>query len=214
MIRVNPFYLLPDDAIPERLRSLDAYGRVEAALIGRLLLEPSLVPRAIRYGAREELFVVELFRRAWGALSSLHSKGIPCDMHSIRAELREVNPNDDTLLVEIACMFESPGYNANIKHYVRILRFRSARSLAEKVAGRKVTRVDARVHPNALVTAGKTNPQTALEGKFSVPFCISMGLRGYAVVDASGITKVVPGTIRWIGDGRHDANRERILPRL
>jgi 2-methylcitrate dehydratase PrpD len=58
----------------------------------------------------------------------------------------------------------------------------TARSLAEKVAGRKVTRVEAKVHPNALVTAGKTNPQTALEGKFSVPFCISMGLRGYAVV--------------------------------
>jgi 2-methylcitrate dehydratase PrpD len=38
------------------------------------------------------------------------------------------------------------------------------------------------VHPNALVTAGKTNPRTPLEGKFSVPFCISMGLRGYRAV--------------------------------
>jgi len=133
MIRVNPFYLLPEDEIPERLRSLDAHGRVEAALIGRLLLEPSLVPRAIRYGAREELFAVELFRRVWVAVSTLHSKGIPCDMHSIRAELRQVNPNDDTLLVEIACMFQSPGYNASIKHYVRILRFRCGRSLAESV---------------------------------------------------------------------------------
>ena len=59
----------------------------------------------------------------------------------------------------------------------------TARSLADKIAGRKVVRVEARVHPNALVTAGKTAPRTPLEGKFSVPFCISMGLRGYSVVD-------------------------------
>lgn len=59
----------------------------------------------------------------------------------------------------------------------------TARSLAEKVGGRKVVRVEAKVHPNALVTAGKTAPRTPLEGKFSVPFCISMGLRGYSVVD-------------------------------
>jgi 2-methylcitrate dehydratase PrpD len=58
----------------------------------------------------------------------------------------------------------------------------TARKLAERVAGRKITKVKARVHPNALVTAGKLNPRTPLEGKFSVPFCISMGLRGYRAV--------------------------------
>jgi 2-methylcitrate dehydratase PrpD len=35
------------------------------------------------------------------------------------------------------------------------------------------------VHPNALVTAGKTAPRTPLEGKFSVPFCVALSLRGY-----------------------------------
>jgi 2-methylcitrate dehydratase PrpD len=58
----------------------------------------------------------------------------------------------------------------------------TARKLAERVAGKKITKVKARVHPNALVTAGKLNPRTPLEGKFSVPFCISMGLRGYRAV--------------------------------
>lgn len=58
----------------------------------------------------------------------------------------------------------------------------TARKLAERVAGKKIAKVKARVHPNALVTAGKTNPRTPLEGKFSVPFCISMGLRGYRAV--------------------------------
>lgn len=58
----------------------------------------------------------------------------------------------------------------------------TARKLAERVAGKKITKVKARVHPNALVTAGKLSPRTPLEGKFSVPFCISMGLRGYRAV--------------------------------
>jgi 2-methylcitrate dehydratase PrpD len=58
----------------------------------------------------------------------------------------------------------------------------AARTLATRVAGKRVTRVHAKVHPNALVTAGKPNPRTPLEGKFSVPFCISLGLRGYRAV--------------------------------
>ena len=58
----------------------------------------------------------------------------------------------------------------------------AARSLADHVAGRKVARVHAKVHPNALVTAGRTNPRTPLEGKFSVPFCIAMALTGHRVV--------------------------------
>ena len=58
----------------------------------------------------------------------------------------------------------------------------AARSLANQIRGRKVTKVHAKVHPNALVTAGKTAPRTALEGKFSVPFCIALGLNGYRVV--------------------------------
>jgi 2-methylcitrate dehydratase PrpD len=58
----------------------------------------------------------------------------------------------------------------------------AARSLASRVAGRKITKVHAKVHPNALVTAGKLAPRTPLEGKFSVPFCIALGLRGRRVV--------------------------------
>jgi len=58
----------------------------------------------------------------------------------------------------------------------------AARMLAASVVGKKITKVRARVHTNSLVTAGKLNPHTPLEGKFSVPFCIAMGLRGYRVV--------------------------------
>ena len=55
----------------------------------------------------------------------------------------------------------------------------AARSVAERVAGRRVMRIRARVHPNALVTAGIRGPRAPLEAKFSVPFCIAMGLRGF-----------------------------------
>lgn len=57
----------------------------------------------------------------------------------------------------------------------------AARSLAEQLGNRKVSRVHAQVHPNAVVTAGKTAPRTPLEGKFSVPYCISLALSGYPV---------------------------------
>jgi len=98
----------------------------------------------------------------------------------------------------------------------------TARSLAEKVAGRKVVKVEAKVHPNALVTAGKTNPRTPLEGKFSVPFCISMGLRGYSVVDTDfgdkvmqdkAVTDIVP-VVRMTaveGQAPHSASMEVYL---
>ena len=58
----------------------------------------------------------------------------------------------------------------------------AARSLADRVAGKKIAEVRAKVHPSALVTAGKLAPCTPLEGKFSVPFCIALGLRGRRVV--------------------------------
>ena len=58
----------------------------------------------------------------------------------------------------------------------------TARKLAPRLVGKTITRVHAKVHPNAMVAAGKMNPRTPLECKFSVPFCIALGLRGYRVV--------------------------------
>lgn len=125
--------MLSDDEIPERLRELDFYVRVEAALLARALMDEKAMLKAIKEGITDAHFSHELLRRAWVAARSLHSKGIPCDMHSIRAELRTINPEDDTLFAEIATMFESPGYNAHVKHYARILRFRAAERMAWSV---------------------------------------------------------------------------------
>jgi 2-methylcitrate dehydratase PrpD len=58
----------------------------------------------------------------------------------------------------------------------------AARKLAPRIAGKTITRVCAQVHPNAMVAAGKLNPRTPLECKFSVPFCIALGLNGYRLV--------------------------------
>lgn len=54
----------------------------------------------------------------------------------------------------------------------------TARSLADKVKGRAIRSVHVRTHGHALVTAGKGKPVTPLEGKFSIPFCVAMGLSG------------------------------------
>jgi 2-methylcitrate dehydratase PrpD len=74
----------------------------------------------------------------------------------------------------------------------------AARALAPRLEGRKITRVHARVHPNAVVTAGKMNPRTPLECKFSVPFCIALGLSGYRLV-ASEFTEATFGDARVTG---------------
>ncbi|THF57208.1 MmgE/PrpD family protein [Pseudothauera rhizosphaerae] len=77
----------------------------------------------------------------------------------------------------------------------------AARSLAPRIGARAVRRVRALIHPNGLVTAGRRAPATALEGKFSIPFCIALGLRGYTLaatdfVDAvfadERVTRIVP----------------------
>jgi len=61
----------------------------------------------------------------------------------------------------------------------------AARSLAARVAGKKIIKVLAKAHPGAaIVTCGKQNPRTPLDAKFSVYFCIAMGLAGYQVVSS------------------------------
>jgi len=103
----------------------------------------------------------------------------------------------------------------------------AAHKLAPLIADRKVKRVRALVHPSAMITASKMVPKTPLEGKFSVPFCIALSLRGHRLkasdfsaarlVDAS-IMDIVP-TVEvqpvdgqpqyeahldvWLEDGEH-----------
>jgi len=60
----------------------------------------------------------------------------------------------------------------------------AAHQLTERVGDRAVKRIRAKVHANAPFTAGKTDPQTPLDGKFSVAFCIAMALRGYGATEA------------------------------
>ncbi len=64
----------------------------------------------------------------------------------------------------------------------------TSRKLAPLVAGRKITKVHARVHPNVVVVANNLDPQTPLAYKFSVRYCIAMGLTGYRLV-ASDFTE-------------------------
>ena len=58
----------------------------------------------------------------------------------------------------------------------------TSRKLAAAVGGRKITKVHAKVHPNVVVVANQLNPQTPLAHKFSVRYCMAMGLTGYRLV--------------------------------
>ncbi len=55
----------------------------------------------------------------------------------------------------------------------------SARKLTERVKGRPIVKIEARVNPLAIQLAGKSAPRTPLEGKFSTAFCIALGLSGF-----------------------------------
>jgi 2-methylcitrate dehydratase PrpD len=54
-----------------------------------------------------------------------------------------------------------------------------ARDLSAARNGAAIERVVAAVHPLAIELAGKTQPRTPLEAKFSLAFCIALGLKGY-----------------------------------
>lgn len=77
----------------------------------------------------------------------------------------------------------------------------AACTLAERVTGKKIARIVARVHANALVTAAIRNPRTPFECKFSVPFCIALGLRGHKAL----MTDFTEATLR-------DASVMELLP--
>jgi len=53
-----------------------------------------------------------------------------------------------------------------------------ARRIHGALGNGHVNGVTAHVHPLAIQLAGKRNPRTALEGKFSLSFCIALGLTG------------------------------------
>lgn len=59
----------------------------------------------------------------------------------------------------------------------------AARTLAPEAAGREARRIELRVNPAAIRLAGKVDPQTPLEGKFSLAFCTALGLAGRPAVE-------------------------------
>ncbi|MEE8396508.1 MAG: MmgE/PrpD family protein [bacterium] len=58
----------------------------------------------------------------------------------------------------------------------------AARQLAGQLNGAEVKRAALTVDPLAVKRAGIANPQTPLEGKFSLAFCVALGLNGHPAV--------------------------------
>ena len=59
----------------------------------------------------------------------------------------------------------------------------AARSLSDQVKGKQIAKVEAVVSEPAVKLAGKPNPQTPLEGKFSLAYCAALGLSGYEATE-------------------------------
>lgn len=60
----------------------------------------------------------------------------------------------------------------------------AARSLADAVKGQRVERVVLGASPMAERVASKPNPGTPLEAKFSVAYCVALGLNGYRAMES------------------------------
>ena len=92
------------------------------------------------------------------------------------ADIGEVDFDDgwellrNTVKPYAACLLTHPAIDA-------------ARSLAPEMAGRQAGRIELRVNPAAIRLAGKADPQTPLEGKFSLAFCTALGLAGRPAVE-------------------------------
>jgi 2-methylcitrate dehydratase PrpD len=57
----------------------------------------------------------------------------------------------------------------------------AARSLSEAAKGRAIAGIEVEVNPACIQLAGKPDPKTGLEGKFSTAYCTALSLHGYAV---------------------------------
>jgi 2-methylcitrate dehydratase PrpD len=59
----------------------------------------------------------------------------------------------------------------------------AARSLADTVQGQRIERIVLGASPMAKRVAAKPNPSTPLEAKFSVAYCVALGLNGYRAME-------------------------------
>jgi 2-methylcitrate dehydratase PrpD len=57
----------------------------------------------------------------------------------------------------------------------------AARALRPRIEGRNISRMRAEVHPLAIKIANVRDPSTSTEGKFSLGYCIALGLQGHPV---------------------------------
>ncbi len=57
----------------------------------------------------------------------------------------------------------------------------AARALSKAVRGKDVAEIAVEVNPICIQLAGKPQPQTGLEGKFSTAYCTALGLTGHTV---------------------------------
>ena len=111
-MRASPFTILTGDELPERLRGLDPYGRVEAALVGRIPDGRGGHAEGHPAGVDDTYFEHEVFRRAWVAARSCCQRGSRATCTRSAPSCARWTPRTTPYSPRSPLLFESPGYNA------------------------------------------------------------------------------------------------------
>ena len=137
-------------------------------------------------GAMDGIMSAELAARGFEAATDLLEIGNGGMLDALIQDRNAIVPPLDFENWEILRNGYKPFASGRASHAVA----QAACDLAERVKGRTIAKVRAKVHTNAGLTMGNAQPRTPLEGKFSVAFCIALGLRGYklAATDFSEAT--------------------------
>jgi 2-methylcitrate dehydratase PrpD len=64
-----------------------------------------------------------------------------------------------------------------------------ARQLFDALDGRDIAQVDVQVHPLATKVANQREPVTPLAGKFSLSYCVALGLRGFHAIETDFVAE-------------------------
>jgi 2-methylcitrate dehydratase PrpD len=150
-------------------------------------------------GAMDGIMAAELAARGFEAATDLLEIGNGGMLDALIQDRNADIPPLDFENWEILRNGYKPYASGRASHAVA----QAACKLYSSVKGRTIKKVRAQVHTNAGLTMGNPQPRTPLEGKFSVAFCIALGLRGYKLAatdfcDATMRDKAVTGLLPLI----------------
>jgi replicative DNA helicase len=144
-------YGLRDDMLPERLHLLTPDQRVEAAMLGVLVLSAQRFAQAVRMGASEDWFTLDVHRRIWTLMAGLAAKGVAFDALTLEAEVNETRPVLGLSVGDLAATLEGTLHDAFFATYSRRLAHRCAERRAAGILAVPQRGLDAEDYAGELI---------------------------------------------------------------